>query len=113
MARPPERIRLGDLLIQQNLLTGDQLQLALAEQKRSGRRLGRIFVDSGYVTEEGIARALANQLRAEYVDLSNFQTRPELLKLLPEVQARRFRAIPLDQVNGQLRIGFADPTDLA
>ena len=113
MARPPERIRLGDLLIQQNLLNAEQLQLALAEQKRSGRRLGRIFVDSGYVTEEGIARALANQLRAEFVDLKSFQPKPELLKLLPEVQARRFRAIPLDELNGQLRIGFADPSDLA
>src|SRR5262245_2899477 len=112
MARPPERIRLGDLLIQQNLLSGEQLQLALAEQKRSGRRLGRIFVDSGYVTEEAIARALANQLRAEFVDLRSFQPNPELLKLLPEAQARRYRAIPLDEVDGLLRIGFSDPTDL-
>jgi MSHA biogenesis protein MshE len=112
MPRPPERIRLGDLLIQQNLLSHEQLQLALAEQKRSGRRLGRIFVDSGYVTESGIAQALAHQLKADFIDLQNFQTRPELLKLLPEGPARRFRAIPLDEKNGLLRIGFADPTDL-
>lgn len=112
MSRPPERIRLGDLLIQQNLLSTEQLQLALGEQKRSGRKLGRIFVESGYVTEEAIAKALANQLRAEYVDLRNFQFQPELLKLLPEASARRYRVIPLDQANGVLRIGFADPTDL-
>ncbi|HWV19008.1 MAG TPA: GspE/PulE family protein [Rhodocyclaceae bacterium] len=113
MPRPPERIRLGDLLIQQNLLTADQLQLALTEQKRSGRRLGRIFVDSGYVTEGGIAKALAHQLKADFIDLQNFETRPELLKLLPEGPARRYRAIPLDEKNGVLRIGFADPTDLS
>ena len=113
MPRPPERIRLGDLLIQQNLLTPDQLQLALTEQKRSGRRLGRIFVDSGYVTESGIAQALAHQLKADFIDLRNFQTKPELLKLLPEGPARRYRAIPLDEKNGTLRIGFADPTDLS
>jgi MSHA biogenesis protein MshE len=112
MPRPPERIRLGDLLIQQRLLSNEQLQLALAEQKRSGRRLGRIFVDSGYVTETGIAQALAHQLKADFIDLQNFQTRPELLKLLPEGPARRYRAIPLDEKNGLLRIGFADPTDL-
>jgi MSHA biogenesis protein MshE len=112
MPRPPERIRLGDLLIQQNLLSNEQLQLALAEQKRSGRRLGRIFVDSGYVTEAGIAQALAHQLKADFIDLQNFQPKPELLKLLPEGPARRYRAIPLDEKNGVLRIGFADPTDL-
>jgi len=112
MPRPPERIRLGDLLIQQNLLSAEQLQLALTEQKRSGRRLGRIFVDSGYVTEEGIAKALAHQLKADFIDLQNFQPRADLLKLLPEGPARRYRAIPLDEKNGVLRIGFADPTDL-
>ena len=113
MPRPPERIRLGDLLIQQSLLSTEQLQLALMEQKRSGRRLGRIFVDSGYVTEEGIAKALAHQLKADFIDLQNFQPRADLLKLLPEGSARRYRAIPLDEKNGILRIGFADPTDLA
>ena len=113
MARPPERIRLGDLLIQQGLLTDEQLKLALDEQKRSGRKLGRIFVDSGYVTEEGIAKALARQLRCEFVDLRSFQPKPDLIKLLPEPQARRFRALVLEDVQGVLRIGFADPTDLA
>ena len=113
MARPPERIRLGDLLIQQGLLTDEQLKLALDEQKRSGRKLGRVFVESGYVTEEGIAKALARQLRAEFVDLRSFQLQPDLIKLLPEAQARRFRALVLDEHNGQLRVGFADPTDMA
>jgi MSHA biogenesis protein MshE len=113
MPRPPERIRLGDLLIQQELLTDEQLKLALAEQKRSGRKLGRIFVDSGYVTEDGIARALARQLQAEFVDLRSFQPKPELIKLIPEAQARRFRALVLDERAGLLRVGFADPTDLA
>lgn len=58
MARP-EKIRLGDLLIQQGLLTDEQLKFALDEQKRSGRKLGRIVVDSSFVTEEAISQALA------------------------------------------------------
>jgi MSHA biogenesis protein MshE len=111
MARP-EKIRLGDLLINQNLLTDEQLKLSLAEQKRSGRKLGRIFVESGYVTEESIAQALAKQLQAPFIDLKTFSPKPELIKLLPEAQARRFRAIVLDEDNGMLIIGFADPTDL-
>jgi len=112
MARP-EKIRLGDLLISQGLLTDEQLKLALDEQKRSGRKLGRIFVDSGYVTEEGISKALAGQLRIPFIDLKQFNPRPELIKLLPEAQARRFRALVLAEVDDRLRVGFSDPTDLA
>ncbi|MFB0936555.1 MAG: GspE/PulE family protein [Propionivibrio sp.] len=111
MARP-EKIRLGDLLIQQGLLTEEQLKFALDEQKRSGRKLGRIVVESAFVTEEAISQALARQLQATYVDLKLFNPRPDLISLLPEAQARRFRAVVLDEANGHLRIGFADPTDL-
>lgn len=111
MARP-EKIRLGDLLIQQGLLTDEQLKFALDEQKRSGRKLGRIVVDSSFVTEEAISQALARQLQATYVDLKHFNPKPELINLLPEAQARRFRAVVLEEVGDKLRVGFVDPTDL-
>ncbi|UCV23908.1 MULTISPECIES: GspE/PulE family protein [Azonexaceae] len=110
---PPQKVRLGDLLIQQGLLTEEQLKMALDEQKRTGRKLGRVFVESGYVTEEGISQALARQLRIPFVDLKNFTPKPDLIKLLPEAPARRFRAMVLDQLpDGRLLIGLADPTDL-
>ncbi len=111
MARP-EKIRLGDLLIQQGLLTDEQLKFALDEQRRSGRKLGRIVVESAFVTEEAISQALARQLQATYVDLKQFNPRQELIALLPEAQARRFRVVVLDEVDGRLRVGFVDPTDL-
>jgi MSHA biogenesis protein MshE len=111
MARP-EKIRLGDLLIQQGLLTDEQLKFALDEQKRSGRKLGRIVVESSFVTEEAISQALAKQLRIAFVDLKHFSPKTELISLLPEAQARRFRAIVLDELDGKLRVGFVDPTDL-
>ncbi len=95
MARP-EKIRLGDLLIQQGLLTDEQLKFALDEQKRSGRKLGRIVVESSFVTEEAISKALARQLQASYVDLKHFNPKQNLINLLPEAQARRFRAVVLD-----------------
>ncbi|MEI7613226.1 MAG: GspE/PulE family protein [Betaproteobacteria bacterium] len=111
MARP-EKIRLGDLLIQQGLLTDEQLKFALDEQKRSGRKLGRIVVDCSFVTEEAISQALARQLKLPYVDLKHFTPRSEHISLLPEAQARRFRAVVLDDQGGVLRVGFVDPTDL-
>ena len=111
MARP-EKIRLGDMLVQQQLVTAEQLRLALEEQKRSGRKLGRVLVESGYVTEDGISKGLARQLGVDFVDLKTFRAQPELIRLLPEVQARRNRALVLTERNGQLIVGMADPTDL-
>ena len=110
---PPQKVRLGDLLIQQGLLSEEQLKLALEQQKATGRKLGRIFVESGYVTEEGISQALARQLRIPFVDLKQFNPKPELIKLLPENQARRFRALILGELpDGRLQVGLSDPTDL-
>jgi len=110
---PPQKVRLGDLLIQQGLLTDEQLKLSLDEQKRTGRKLGRVFVESGYVTEEGISQALARQLRIPFIDLKRFTPKPDLIKLLPEAPARRFRALVLEQLpDGRLQIGMSDPTDL-
>ncbi|MBK8015549.1 MAG: Flp pilus assembly complex ATPase component TadA [Betaproteobacteria bacterium] len=111
MARP-EKVRLGEILLRQGLLTEDQLKSALEDQKRSGRRLGRVFIDSGYVTEEQICEALARQLRVTFVDLRNAKLNPELVARLPESQARRFRALVLEEAGPAFRVGMADPTDL-
>lgn len=111
MARP-EKVRLGEILVQQNLLTPEQLKLALDEQKRSGRKLGRVFIEQGYVTEEEISEALAKQLRIPYINLKYYNIKPELVQKLPETQARRFRAIVLEDNAKGLKIGMADPTDL-
>ena len=112
MARP-ERIRLGDLLIQEALLTPAQLDEALVDQKKTGRKLGRIFIDRQWVTEVQIAKAVARQLRAPFIDLSSRNLRPEVAALLPETHARRLRALPIENTPGApLRVAMADPTDL-
>ena len=108
----PEKIRLGEILLQQKLLTEDKLKAALEEQKRSGRKLGRIFIDAGYVTEEQIGSALARQLQVPYINLKHFNIRPEVATRLPETLARRFRAIVLEDTGTFYRVGMADPTDL-
>jgi len=111
MARP-EKVRLGDLLVQQKLISQDQLKFGLEQQKRSGRKLGRVLVDNAFVTEENISEALAKQLNIPYINLKYYNINLELVRLLPENQARRFRAIVLEERNGMLLIGMADPTDL-
>lgn len=111
MARP-EKIRLGEVLIQQKLLSEDQLNQALADQKRTGRKLGRVFVESGFVTEDQISGALARQLNIPYINLKFYNINAELVRLLPETAARRFRALVLEDRRETLLVGVSDPTDL-
>lgn len=111
MARP-EKIRLGEILVQQGLLSADQLTQALQDQQRSGRKLGRVFVESGYVTESQISEALARQLQIPFIDLKHFNASPEVVRKLPEAQARRFRAVVLEDRGDAYLVGMADPTDL-
>ncbi|MES1987022.1 MAG: ATPase, T2SS/T4P/T4SS family [Pseudomonadota bacterium] len=111
MARP-EKIRLGEILVQQNLITADDLEKSLDEQKRTGRKLGRIFVDKGYVTEMQISEALARQLKVPFIDLQQFNTKPEVINKLPEAQARRLRCAVLTDKGSSYLVGMVDPTDL-
>ncbi|MES2297874.1 MAG: GspE/PulE family protein [Pseudomonadota bacterium] len=111
MARP-EKVRLGEILVQQKLLSEEQLGLALADQKRSGRKLGRVFVENGFVTEEQISGALAKQLAIPYINLKFYNTNPDVVRMLPETQARRFRALALEDRGATLLVGMSDPTDL-
>ncbi|MEA5098180.1 MAG: GspE/PulE family protein [Burkholderiaceae bacterium] len=108
----PQKIRLGEILLQQKLISHEQLQIALDEQKRSRRKLGRVFVDSGFVTEDTISGALARQLNIPYIHLKQYNLKPQTVQRLPEMQARRFRAIVLEDQSHGLLVGMADPTDL-
>jgi MSHA biogenesis protein MshE len=111
MARP-EKVRLGEILVQQKLLSEEQLNQALSDQKRTGRKLGRVFVENGFVTEEQISGALARQLNIPYINLKFYNISDALVRLLPETAARRFRALVLEERQGGLLVGVSDPTDL-
>ncbi|HEU4853621.1 MAG TPA: GspE/PulE family protein [Telluria sp.] len=111
MARP-EKVRLGEILVQQKLLSEEQLTQALQDQKRTGRKLGRVFIENGFVTEEQISGALARQLAIPYINLKFYNTSPDVVRMLPETAARRFRAIVLEDRRGSLLVGLSDPTDL-
>ena len=108
----PEKIRLGEILVQQKLLTEEQLSSALGEQKKTGRRLGRVFIELGFITEEQISKALARQLGAAYIDLKHYNIKRDVIAKLPETQARRYRAMVLEDRGESYVVGMADPTDL-
>ena len=107
-----KKVRLGDLLIEHELITAEQLEEALAEQKKSGRKLGRILIENGYVKEEDVLQVLSKQLKIPFVDLLHYKFKPEVIKLIPEIQARRFRALALSRDDQGITIGMADPTNI-
>lgn len=110
---PRKKIRLGDLLVEHNLITEEQLMQALSEQKTSGHKLGHVLVSHGYVKEEQVLELVSRQLQIPYIDLKHFQFDPETVMLIPEVLARRYRVIGLKEMpDGSLLIGMADATDI-
>ncbi len=111
MARP-EKIRLGELMMQHKLISQEQLMFALEEQKRSGRKIGRILADNAFVSEDQVAEMLGKQLGIPYVNLKFYNVNPEIIRRLSESQARRFRVLVLEERNGRLLVGMGDPTDL-
>lgn len=108
----PEKVRLGELLVQQGLLTTEQLTAALADQKRTGKKLGRVFVDNKYVTEDQISHALSKQLNLPYINLKNYDLNQKTVQTLSETYARRFRSIVLKHDGAELLVGTSDPTDI-
>lgn len=112
MSEQKKKIRIGDLLIQNGVITEDQLMTALSEQKKTGRKLGAALIDLGYVDEDSLLNLLSRQLEIPFVQLRNYEFDQNLIKKLPESQARRFRALVLDEQKGELLVGMADPMDL-
>ena len=109
---PRKKIRLGDLLVQHKLISQSQLEQALAGQKKSGQKLGRVLIDDGYLTEDQMLEALSEQLKIPFVDLLHYKFKPEIVKLIPEIQARRFRAVALAFDETGILIGMSDPTNI-
>jgi len=107
-----KKIRLGDLLLRDGLITQEQLDAALEHHQRAGRKLGWAVIDLGYVTEAQMLDSLARQLNLPRVDLRRCEVEPELVRKLPETLARRFRAIVLEDDGNSFLVGMADPTDI-
>jgi MSHA biogenesis protein MshE len=107
-----KRVRIGDLLVEKGLISNGQLKLALDEQKHSGKKIGRVLIDLGLITEKGMLITLADYLCVPFVDISQFQLDDDVLQKLPENVARRYRTVVLQENNANFLIGMTDPSDL-
>jgi MSHA biogenesis protein MshE len=104
---------LGSLLVREGLITHDQLEEALLMQQGTGRRLGELLVEWGWVTSRAICVALAEQYELEFVDIDQTEIDQQTARRLPKELARTHRALPLFRLpDGRLLVGVADPTDV-
>jgi type IV pilus assembly protein PilB len=108
----PKKMRLGDALIHEGLINEEQLQQALALQKKSGKRLGAVLVEMHLVTEQDIVQILSKQLRIPFIDLSNYLIDPVIAKLIPEHIAKRHMLIPINKVGNKLTVAMVDPLNI-
>ena len=112
MQRPRLKMRLGDLLVHEGIISEAQLQQALAQQQQSGRKLGATLTELKFLSEVQLLQFLAQQLNVPFLDIAQKQIEPKVVQLLPEVQARRFRALVLEDHGRHVLLGMSDPADL-
>ena len=109
MVEQRKKLRLGELLIQQGLLTPDQLGIALAEQRQDNIPIGRMLVRLGFITEAAIRDIMARTVGQEAIDLAHVVADHEALKLVPQDFARRHRMLPIAYDVEQRVLSLATP----
>lgn len=106
------RKRLGDLLVEEGIITEQQVEEALNAQKTTGRKLGAALIELGFLSEHQMLTFLSQQLDIPLIDLSRADVDVEAVQLLPEVHARRLRALVIGRQMDTLRVAMSDPADL-
>ncbi|EKO3649375.1 type II/IV secretion system protein [Vibrio metschnikovii] len=106
------RKRLGDLLVEEGIITEQQVQQALAAQKQTGSKLGATLIELGFVTEQQMLSFLSQQLFIPLIDLNRAHVDIDAVQILPEVHARRLRALVMSKQGNLLRVVMSDPADL-
>ncbi|HEY6530535.1 MAG TPA: GspE/PulE family protein [Cellvibrionaceae bacterium] len=107
-----QRIRIGDILVAQQIISQDQLRLALDGQKNTGNKLGKQLVVMGFIEENTLLSFLSKQLNYPFVELKQFRFDRDLIQTLPETYARRYRVLVLKREQDGILLGMADPTDI-
>jgi type IV pilus assembly protein PilB len=106
------RNQLGTLLLERGLVTEEQLETALEEQRQSRKSLGRVLIDGGIVSEGDLVSTLAARIGLEFVDLLDFSIDASAVGLISDSLARRFQAVPVAWEENRLVVAMADPSNV-
>jgi type IV pilus assembly protein PilB len=110
--RQPKRLRVGEVLLDEGMLTQDELDKALADQRASGEMLGKLLVDRGVVTNASLVQALAKSHGVPGCNLRHGLIDPALLTLIGQEECERLKVIPMFRVHGTLTVAMAEPNSL-
>ncbi|MDR1451017.1 MAG: GspE/PulE family protein [Helicobacteraceae bacterium] len=109
------RVRLGDVLVSAELITKEELNRVLEEQKKDtkNRKLGQLIIDEGLVSEETVLKTLAEQMRVQYLEPGTFEGDMKLAGKLGINAIRRFSVVPIREMDDGYLVAFVDPLDFA
>ncbi|MCG8380736.1 MAG: GspE/PulE family protein [Gammaproteobacteria bacterium] len=107
-----KKIRLGDTLVENRIISEAQLQEALKTQKKTGHKLGSTLIELGFIEEDELLQFLSQQLQIPKINLARHPVDQDTVQKLPEGLARRFRAVVLEYSEHHALVGMADPTNL-
>jgi len=105
-------LRIGELLTKAKLLTNEQLDKALDEQKQTGGRIGEHLIRLGFVTEEDILDCLSQQYGVPSINLQHFEIDESIIRLIPADVARKYQFIPVSKTGATLTVAMSDPTNV-
>ncbi len=109
---PRKNVLLGDFLLDQKLITQDELRQGLKHQKETGKLLGRCFIELGIIDERTLIKALSEQMGVQYVSLKKYNIDDGVIQLVPEDFARKNKVIPLFRIEKKLTVGMVNPLDI-
>jgi type IV pilus assembly protein PilB len=104
--------QIGELLVKENLITADQLEHALKNQRQNGGRLGSILINLGYVEDDDITSLLSRKYGVPSINLAFFEIDPSVIKLIPLEVAQKYMVVPLSRVGSTLTVASVDPTNV-
>lgn len=109
-----KNLRIGDILVEEGIITQEQLDNALKIQQNTYRdkRIGDLLINLKYITEEQLTQSLSKRLRVPFINLKNYPINNEIVNILDEKIARRYVAVPLGKNGNILTVGMSDPLNL-
>jgi type IV pilus assembly protein PilB len=107
-----KQLRLGEALVEEGVLSKEQVEKVLAQQRSAGRMLGEMLIEQGLISNATLVRVLGRQLGMPSCTLRHGLMDPSLLKLIGEEEAQRVRAIPMFKVRDTLTVAMAEPQSL-
>ena len=103
--------QVAELFVEQRVLEPSQAEDVLTEVELNGKSVAQAIIDGGYVDERGFFQTMAEALGTDYIDLTEYEIAPEVLRFVPAGMARLHGALPIDMIGNVLRVALVDPLD--